>query len=485
MEFLHKMPEECGVPSSAIKRYLEILEENNLSTHSIIIARGNNIIFEKYYPPFDKDTLHRQYSITKSYVSLAAGFAEQDGLLSIHDPLKKYFPEECAANPDPMMGEQELWHILTMSAPKRFSDWFKRRTADRVLDYFEHTKTAAPLGSAFQYEGAGSFVLGALIERLTGMRLEDYLREKLFRHIGASEDIKILRCPGGHSWVDSAMLSRSTDLLRTVRFLLDGGRVDGKQLLNEEFVKNATSNLTDTRRAYGSHGYGYLIWRTHENSFFLNGMGCQFAIGCPDKDMIFVINSDNQGIDNARDTVIGEFFKTVYAVADEPMAMSEDYAALCEYADGLSLWAERGGAHSPTEERIDGRTFVLEENKMGIKHIRLSFGERHGVLEYTNAQGEKSIAFGMCRNVFGVFPEEGYSREVGSVPTHGNYYKCAASASWRSDSCLSLTVQIIDEYLGRCVMSFEFDGDNVHVSMKKAAEDFLQAYSGEADGKCI
>ena len=102
---------------------------------------------------------------------------------------------------------------------------------------------------------------------------------------------------------------------------------------------------------------------------------------------------------------------------------------------------------------------------------------------YENAQGEKALEFGICENSFGLFPQEGYSREVGSVPAHGNFYKCAASAAWTDERTLSLVVQIIDEYFGRLWIDLIFDGDNVAVKMRKSAEDFLDEYSGEGTGR--
>ena len=102
---------------------------------------------------------------------------------------------------------------------------------------------------------------------------------------------------------------------------------------------------------------------------------------------------------------------------------------------------------------------------------------------YENAQGEKALEFGICENSFVLFPQEGYSRKVGSVPAHGNFYKCAASVAWTDERTLSLVVQIIDEYFGRLWIDLIFDGDNVAVKMRKSAEDFLDEYSGEGTGR--
>lgn len=487
-------PERTGIHSSHIKEWIQGIEAAKLSTHNIIIARGNEILFENYRPPFHADLTHRMYSVTKSFVAIAVGFAMQDGLLGLDDPIGKYFPSELEGNPDPNMGAQTIRQMLMMSTPKKGRSWFYARSDDRVKEYFQHATTSAPCGSAFMYDSSGSFILGALVERLTNKKLIDYLREKLFDKIGVSKQARFLFCPGGHSWGDSALLAKPRDLLLTARFMLNGGSWDGEQLLDSEYVRTATSKLIEThpaRSGFSGQGYGYQIWKSYDDSFLFNGMGCQFALCIPHSDIIMVYNGDNQGIDFAGELIIGSFFEKVarrakmpdtngsYSLPENPDAHKE----LLDYANSLVLASEDGDMHSDIEKDIDGRWYTLEENPMGIKKLRLCFGDDVGRFEYTNAQGDKVLQFGLCKNEFGLFPEEGYSREVGSVYCPGNYYKCAASAAWKSREHLKLNVQIIDDYFGRLWIDLVFDGDTVKVKMEKTAEDFLDTYIGEAVGK--
>jgi CubicO group peptidase (beta-lactamase class C family) len=489
-------PEHGGIHSRHINEWLEEIEAAKLSTHDIIIARGNEILFKNYRPPFHADFLHRMYSVTKSFVAIAIGFAMQDGLLGLDDPIGKYFPAELEGNPDPNMGAQTIRQMLMMSTPKKGRSWFSARCDDRVREYFQHTTTSAPCGSAFMYDSAGSFILGALVERLTGSLLVDYLREKLFDRIGISKEARFLFCPGGHSWADSALLAKPRDLLLTARFMLNGGSWNGEQLLDAGYVRTATSKLIETdnnRTGYDGQGYGYQIWKSYDDSFFFNGMGCQFALCIPCSDIIMIYNGDNQGIGHAGELIIGSFFEKVarrakmpdssgsYILPENPDAQAE----LNTYANSLVLAFEDGAMHSNIEKDIDGQWFALDENPMGIKKLRLCFGEDSGRFEYTNAQGDKVLHFGLCRNEFGLFPEEGYSREVGSVFCPGNYYKCAASAAWKSEGHIRLSVQVIDVYFGRLWIDLVFEGDTATVKMQKVAEDFFTTYTGEAVGKCV
>ena len=143
----------------------------------------------------------------------------------------------------------------------------------------------------------------------------------------------------------------------------------------------------------------------------------------------------------------------------------------------------KGDKTNPMAEKINGKTFVLEDNAMGIKEVKFTFDGDEGKIEYINAQGEKSFKFGFGKNVFGIFPQEGYSKETGSVSAPGHYYKCAVSADWQSNNTLYLNVQAIDDYFGRLHMFFQFmDENTITVVMKKTAEDFFNEYRGMAVG---
>jgi len=474
-------PEKKGISTDSIKRYLKLLEKNGLSTHSVIIARADDIVFEKYWAPFNKDKLHRLYSVTKSFVSIAIGFLEQEGVISLDDSISVYFPEESAKSSDENVRKQTIRDMLEMRTafPKEKQTWFSLRTSDRVLSYFKEPDGALyPSGTLYSYDSTGSFILGALVERVSGMSLVEYLDKKLFSKLGIT-DVKCLKCPGGHSWGDSALLMKPTDFLKCAKFLLDGGRINGEQVLNEKYVKDATAMHAPTN-SYGfgtlaSYGYGFQIWRTHNNSFFLNGMGCQLAVCCPEKNMILVYNGDNQGCDIAKSIIIDGFFSLVYDEAEE----SELPEYLGEPIGEYKLFAIQGNSTSSLTEKINGKKFVAKENPMRIREFSLNFhDDGDGSFTYVNATGEKTLPFGINKNAFSIFPEDGYSHEVGSVKEPGHKYECATSAAWATDEYFRIRVQIIDEYFGNLGIEFAFKDDTCAVRMTKCAEDFLDEYSG-------
>ena len=487
----YKTPESVGISSINIKKYIDMLEKKGLSKHNIIFAKGNNIIFEHYWRPFEQNFLHRMYSVSKSFVSLAIGFLEQDGLVALDDKIENYFQTEFKEQSDTNMKNQTIRNMLTMSTAKEDRYWFNDKPKDRVKYYFKNNDPySRKPGLLFQYDSSGSFVLGALVERLTGMQLMDYLRVKLFDKIGVSKGAYCLKCPGGYSWSDSGILCTPLDLLRVARFVMNEGEWDGEQILNSKYIKAAVSKQIDNNE-YGidncmTQGYGYLFWRTYNNSFFFNGMGCQFAVCVPDKDMIMVYNGDNQGNNLAKEIIINGFFECVVNSTEDRAIEGDNIKSLEEYCANLTLASTKGEKHSEFAEEINNVVYELDNNLMGITKIKLTFCGESGKFEYTNMQGDKEIIFGMCENVLGRFPQEGYSDLVGTVYEPGNFYRCAASAAWIEPKKLFIKVQIIDKYFGNLNITISFgDYDDVSIRMEKFAEDFMNEYQGFASGTKI
>lgn len=477
MSYNYATPEEMGISSAHIQKYIDILESNRLATHNLIILRKGKIIFEHYWAPFNREFKHRMYSVTKSFVALAIGFLEQDGLLALDDPLCKYFPKE-SKNSHPFQRNQTIRHSLTMATAMPLNSWFKDKPADRVQHYFDNRNIGAhPSGTVFKYDSEASFILCALVERLTGMKLFEYLKLKLFDKIGVGE-VDCLECPGGHSWGDSALLCRPIDLLRVAEFCMN----KGEGLLNEAYVTAATSRQIDNAEmglnTFESQGYGYQFWRNLDNSFFFNGMGCQFALCVPDKEIVMVYNGDNQGNPLAKNIIFEHFFALIARPAGKPLPPAPPVNTA-----GLTLYRAHGEQHLPLEKQISGRTYKMEPNPMGITQVCLIFNGDQGTLHYTNAQGKKELPFGLCKNVYGLFPQAGYADRVGTVA--GNrLYRCAASGAWVGEKNLFIKVQIIDTYFGNLNIHIGFEGNGITLRMVKAAEDFLEEYNGFAGGLC-
>lgn len=474
-----KTPEQMGISSRHVLAFYKELDQRCLSTHSVILSRGNEFFSECYYAPFHKDFKHRIYSTTKSFVSVAIGFCQQDGLLELDDPFSKFFPEH------PAIHNGTIRQMLQMETSLDNSGgWFVSGTKNRTDFYFTKQPQKLP-GTLFRYDSSASYMLGVIVERLTGKPFLKYLQEKVLDDIGFSKDAYCLQCPGGNSWGDSGIMCTLRDLWLFARFVLNKGTWNGKRYLNEKYLTQATTcngvtNAYGFFDMHGTQGYGYQFWGATNGCFATKGMGNQFAICDPAHDLIFVINSDNQGNPLGYEYIHQAFFRHIFANIGEPLP--EDTQAKAEldaYIASRKLFVLPESKTSPLAEKISGKTFLCEENPTGIKWFKLDMHGDEGTFTYENATGEKTMTFGFGHNVFHKFPEEGYSDMIGTFAAPGNRYDAAFSADWPNEKTLRIRVQIIDKYFGNLGMLFGFQSENaVTVRMEKTAEAFLNEYAG-------
>jgi hypothetical protein len=257
--------------------------------------------------------------------------------------------------------------------------------------------------------------------------------------------------------------------------------------MNEKFVRTATSKVVDNKSSWRpgcyTRGYGYQIWRTEQNGFSFLGMGDELTIALPDRGIIISTTADHQGTDNLiRNIMVNAFFDIIVNnTSDEPLAPNpEAYAKLEDATKDLKLRALEGADDSSFREELSGKEYVCDKNPMGITRFSFVFnGKDSGELHYTNAQGDKVIPFGVNHNVFGKFPQLGYSNEFGGLrTTDGFMYNDAVSLAWLEEKKLMLFVQIIDQYFGLMSATFAFRDEYAAAQFAKVGEDFLGEYQG-------
>ena len=494
-------PEQAGISSRQVSKFLSRCHRNGLTMHSVLMMKGDKLFAECYWAPFDKDFNHRMYSQTKSYVAVAIGLLEEEGKLSLDAPVATFFPEKIERELPRFLAEQTVREMLTMTTCGSTAGWFRMRREepdnplyiDRTKLYFATSNANRPAGTVWEYDSPGSQVLCALVEKLSGMSLFDYLNEKIFKHLGTFKNATILKTSNGDSWGDSALVCTSRDMMSFGRFVMNYGMWNGKRLMNEAYLRAATakqvSNNVSGFELYNSHGYGYQIWCTEQNGFAFHGMGGQFTICLPDKDFIFVCTGDNQGYDKYQQALFSALFEEIVDYLDDT-PLPEDpaaFEALVKGTASLTLRAVNGETSVPLAKEINGVRYDCYEtpNLPKIKWFSLHFYEdKPCEFRYENRQGEKTVYFGMGKNAFGKFPQLGYSNDYGTVrTTDGFMYDCAASAAWVDPARLLMRVQIIDRYFGNMFAHFAFKGDEVSVLFTAHAEDFLGEYKGRITAK--
>ena len=481
------LPEQVGIKSEWIESFITKLNTIGLPMHDVVIMRGYDIFCEAFWKPYNKDCLHRQYSQTKSFVSLAIGLLEEEKKLNLNDKICNYFKDEIKVPMHPYLKELTIEDMLKMTTCGQAPYWFYDDNKDRSNAYFNNNNTTHPSNTSWAYESKGSQDLCELVEKLAKMPLLDYLKEKIFNDIGAFKNAKTLTVPTGETWGDSSLICSPYDMLVAGKLVMNYGTFKGKRYLNEDYLKKATSPLVDCNdlghMASDSFGYGYQIWCFRNNSFGFSGMGQQFTICNPEKDIVLVCNSDIQGSHYNYNTLINYFFDEIVEKIDKDNLKENKKAnkRLNNLLKSLKLYSLKGKTDSPIKEFINNKTYlVINKNSTGITKFSIKFNKNGGILSYTNAQGKKKLPFKFNENLYGKFPQLGYNNQVGGVPTtDGFMFNCATSACFATPNKLKIFVQIIDEYLGNATFNFNFKENYCYLIIRKCAEGFLDEYYGE------
>lgn len=485
-------PESKGISSKDLLKFLQSVNRKKIPMHSLLIARSDDIILNAYWSPFDKNTLHRMNSVTKSFVGLAIGLLIDEGRIRYSDKVISFFPEAEEYNVSNEVREQTVYDLLTMRTsyvlvPGRH--WVKYKRYDRIKDYFENT-TFKPRQTLFYYDSPGSYILGVIVERIVGKSFISYLKDKVLSKIGFSENASCIKDAMGYSWGDSGLLCTTEDLYKTARLLKNGGWADGKQLISSEFISAAISShgascVDGNQYGSGNYGYGYQIWREADGGFGFHGMGMQYMICSPSKDIIMACTADTQGNDAARAIFLDMYNDFLLCeVGNSPLPEDEkSYKELCEYIKGLKLCSLDGEKSTDLADKISGRKIMLEENPMNIKWVRVDFLGNRGTLSYENVQGEKSLEFGLNNNIITEFPEDGYDNLIIGESPADYHHPCAVSAAWLDAKTFAVKAQMIGNHLGALFIRIGFSGDKVGISMQKNTDCFLNEYSGYAIGK--
>lgn len=462
-------PELVNINSGRIINFIKRLERDELDMHSVLIMRDGKLICEAYYAPFERETLHRMFSVTKSVVSLAIGFLSDEGVISLDNSITSYFPEyEPEGGFHPYIKETTIRHMLMMTTPHNGTTFDKYRKYDWTETFFTKTPTHRP-GTVFSYDTSASHVLAALIEKLTGMTLLDYVRSKGFHELGFSGSAYCLKDGCGVSQGGSGLMARPYDLMILANMVMNYGRVRDKQLISEEYLKAAlccqVPNFVKGSFLAEMQGYGYQFWRTENNGFMMYGLAGQLAVCFPDKNLILVTTADETDRKGGVQQIFDAFYDELYNYIDEPVINNDDYSRLLKQIKKLRI-KPLDNYHS---FEID-RRYSFGDNSLKLNDIRIITSVTGGKIIINNCFGKQVIRFGFNSFMDGKF----------------NNYNCPyiASGTWCDENTLVVRANLIGECIGKVIMQFSFKHkDSLTVFSRKTEEVLFGEYSGFAQSE--
>ena len=390
-KLLRAKPSEMGVDPKAILSFINALEEKQLSIHSFMLMRHNKVVAEGWWNPFKPTYNHELYSLSKSVTSIAIGFAVQEGLLTVEDYVVSYFEDRLPCPPCENMKKMKIKHLLNMCTGHSVEpdvmggqDW--------VYLFLTSYVDCEP-GSIFVYNTPATYMLSAILQKITGITIFDYLQPRLFEPLGIS-DIWWDVCPKGISTGGFGLNTKTEDVAKFGTFLLNNGVWEGKQLLNSEWIKKASSKVIeslsdpDTADQWPNdwiQGYGYQFWRCQPEGVYRgDGAFGQFCIVMPEQDAVLAIQS---GVDDTQ-TVLDNIWEILLpAMKDNVPEDKESQIALEEKMSGLIYPTPTGEATSPIADKVSRREYEVSENPVKLTKIVFDFADTNKV---TLILGEES-----------------------------------------------------------------------------------------------
>lgn len=376
-----RFPEEAGVSSAGILSYIKARKEAGLEHHAIWVLRHGKVAAKLAWAPYDDHMPHMLFSLSKSFCSAAAGFAVQEGLLDWDTKLIDVLPESFPAEPSEWLKAITLHHLLTMgSGLKPESDNVDGEDWRRLILACDCDHEP---GTHFHYNSHGTYLVSAMVQKVTGMTIRDYLIPRLFEPLGMmNEDGSAPKwdsSPDGINVGGWGLWLSAKQIAPFGQCLLQRGLWDGKQILPREWLDRATTYQIDNGNGDHPHdhdwnmGYGYQFWMCktdHEAGqkprFRGDGMLSQFCIVDEKRDMVIACVSGVPDIGKALDLI----YTHLLAAADMEPADEATQAELQSQLATLAYpWPEHDGSELPVgvyAAEGDGPVLTIEADRITL-----------------------------------------------------------------------------------------------------------------------
>ena len=450
--FTHSTPEAQGVSAAAIDSFLTAAGQSKNEFHSIMILRHGKDIAEGWWNPYRPDLKHTLYSTSKSFTSTAVGFAVTEGRLKVTDKVVSFFPNSLPDAVSPYLAQLTVKDLLTMSAgmepdpttviPFQTTDWVKAFLATPI----KHQP-----GSVFLYNTMATFMLSAIVQKVTGEKELDYLKPRLFDPLGIQGEDWEANMQGINTggW---GLRLKTEDLAKMGQLYLQKGKWKGTQLLPQAWVNEATTFKID--QAPGApqskkdssdwmQGYCYQFWRCRHNAFRADGAFGQYVIVMPDQDAVIAITSETPNMQDELNLVWKYLLPAMH-----PAALTADANAdelLNKHLTALALPPLPAALVGPGANVAD-KSFTLKPNPLNIGSIKLSFRHDTCLLYLGVGSGVDKVNFGAGKWLAGLTSWPGPSLLNGAKEDFSFLapYKVDGSYTWSTPNTLMLKLRYIE-----------------------------------------
>ncbi len=438
-------PESQGIPSTAVQQFVEAVERSGQELHSLMLLRHGNVVAEGWWYPYTPAHPHMMFSVSKSFTSTAVGLAVAEGHLSVEDRVLSFFPKDAPEKVGKNLDAMQVQHLLSMStghAKDTTTHMIRKRGGNWTRAFLEVPVRYAP-GTHFLYNTGATYMLSAIVQKVTGQRLIDYLRPRLFEPLGIQNPVWELS-PQGINTGGFGLSITTEDLARFGQLYLQKGRWQGKRLLPESWMEAATSRQISNGNqpdSDWSQGYGYQFWRCRHGSYRGDGAFGQYCIVMPDQDVVMAMTGGLKDMQVVLALVWDHLLPAIGTLLPEKPSAHQ---RLVKKLAGLTFTPPQGKASSPVAASVSGKTYTMDRNPLRIKTMTFDFANAGNTVTIRTTQDEHRF---VCKpNVW----QDGIMTLFGHSPC------VMTSGTWTNEKTFLITLRFYEtSYIYTLTCQFE------------------------------
>jgi CubicO group peptidase (beta-lactamase class C family) len=451
-------PATLGVDPAAVLAFVDGVEQKVGGLHSFMLLRHGQVAAEGWWAPYAPQHPHMLFSLSKSFTSTAVGLAVEQGKLTVEAPVVSFFPEYLPAKVDANLAAMRVKHLLSMSTghDKDATNGTRQAPDGNWVKSFLALPVEHEPGSKFVYNSAATYMLSAIVQKLTGQKVVDYLTPRLFDPLGIQGQTWEV-CPRGINTGGWGLKVKTEDIAHFGQLYLQKGKWADRQLVPEGWVAEATTKHIsngDNPASDWAQGYGYQFWRCRHGAFRGDGAFGQYCVVLPEQDAVLAITSgigDMQAVLNvAWDTLLPGMAPS-HLQATVPAELNRRLGA-------LEVRHPESKTEPATAKRVSGKTYRFDANDPKIEAITPTFRGSRCTLAVRDAKGERKIECGGDEWVRGV--------GVVTAPLAGTIdAKVAARGGWTADDTYEMTLAFYETPFIQ-TLTWKFTDDQVSVTSK-------------------
>jgi len=449
-------PERQGISSSDIQDFVETADQQIDTMNSFMLVRHGYVVAEGWWGPYDAATPHILYSLSKSFTSTAVGLAIAEGKMSLDDEVLKFFPADAPAEPSANLKAMRVRDLLRMATGNQTEAPMLTAPTPWTKTFLTHPVPFKP-GTHFLYNSPATYMLSAIVQKVTGMTVLDYLKPRLFEPLGI-ESPRWDSSPQGVSAGAYGLAIRTEDIARFGQLYLQKGKWKGKQLVPSQWIEEATARQTANGSSPNSdwdQGYGYQFWRSRHNTFRGDGAFGQYCMVLPEFDAVVAITSGVRDMQSVMNLVWNKLLPAMKSdrLPENAIARRKLEAKL----SSLLVKLPSGQPATPLATQVSGKWFEFPENDRGVKAVSFDFNSPTPVLHVRTTSGETQtpIGIGSWRQTPNGFAN-GLEKSL-SVPEQP---LVAASGAWSANDVFNVKL-VLYQTPYYSALTFKFDGDRL------------------------